>query len=124
LLKAESLILPFQTIEFEVTGLIETFVYMFRVAAFNQEGEGDAVETKTPMMAKSALDPPVQPANPRIVDYDRKFVQIAWWAPEQSNIKHYIVEMQETFLVPKDTGTAEDEEEAAPAEEEGNYRNY
>ena len=115
-------------IEFDVSGLIPYFVYMFRVSAFNAQGEGEALETKVPMQAKDALDPPEQPADPRIVDYDRKWVQLQWWAPSQSNIKHYIVEMQETFLVPKDAdeeaGGAEQQQQQAPekTEQEGKRR--
>ena len=48
------------------------------------------------------------------MDFDKKSVTLAWWAPSESNIKHYIIEMQETFLVPKDFGG---DEEGAPQEE-------
>ena len=110
-------------VEFDISGLIPYFVYMFRVSAFNAQGEGEALETKVPMQAKDALDPPEQPADPRIVDYDRKWVQLQWWAPSQSNIKHYIIEMQETFLVPKDAeeeGGAEQQQQAPEkTEQEG-----
>ena len=110
-------------IEFDVSGLIPYFVYMFRVSAFNAQGEGEALETKVPMQAKDALDPPEQPADPRIVDYDRKWVQLQWWAPSQSNIKHYIVEMQETFLVPKDAdeegGVEQQQQAPEKTEQEG-----
>ena len=103
-------------IEFDVSGLIPYFVYMFRVSAFNAQGEGEVLESKIPMMAKDALDPPDQPADPRIVDYDTKWVQLQWWAPSQSNIKHYIIEMQETFLVPKDFEGEGEETEEKPQE--------
>ena len=110
-------------VEFDVSGLIPYFVYMFRVSAFNAQGEGEALETKVPMQAKEALDPPEQPADPRIVDYDRKWVQLQWWAPSQSNIKHYIVEMQETFLVPKDAdeegGVEQQQQAPEKTEQEG-----
>lgn len=98
-------------IEFDVSGLIPYFVYMFRVSAFNAQGDGEALETKVPMMAKSALDPPEPPATPRVVNYDKTYVELEWWAPSESNIKHYIIEAQETFLVPKE---AEVEPEEAP----------
>ena len=39
---------------------------MFRVSALNAQGEGDGLESKIPMMAKQALDPPDQPDNLRI----------------------------------------------------------
>ena len=103
-------------IEFDVSGLIPYFVYMFRVSAFNAQGEDEVLESKIPMMAKDALDPPDQPADPRIVDYDTKWVQLQWWAPSQSNIKHYIIEMQETFLVPKDFEGEGEETEEKPQE--------
>ncbi len=105
-------------IEFDVTGLIPYFVYMFRVMAFNAQGEGDPLETKVPMMAKDALDPPEPPATPRVVNYDKNYVELQWWAPDESNIKHYIIEAQETFLVPKDIAEEEvnEEEGEKPAE--------
>ena len=98
-------------IEFDVTGLIPYFVYMFRVTAFNAQGEGEQpLESKVPMMAKEALDPPEPPATPRIVNYDKTYVELQWWAPSESDIKHYIIEMQETFLVPKDAALPDEVE--------------
>lgn len=105
-------------IEFDVKDLIPYFVYMFRVSAFNAQGEGEPLESKIPMMAKCALDPPEPPATPRIVNYDKNFVELQWWAPSESNIKHYIIEAQETFLVPKDAPEAEGEEGAAQEKSE------
>ena len=62
------------------------------------------------MMSKEALDPPEPPANPRVVNYDKTYVELQWWAPDKSDIKHYIIEMQETFLVPKDAAMPEEAE--------------
>ena len=90
-------------VDFEVTGLMEYQVYMFRVLAANAQGEGEPLESQVPVMAKHAVDPPARPEMPRIVDFDRKSAKLEWWAPADSNIKHYIVEMQERFLVPKDS---------------------
>ena len=61
-------------------------------------------------MAKDALDPPDPPATPRIVNYDKTYVELQWWAPDQSDIKHYVIEAQETFLVPKDFDVPEQEQ--------------
>ena len=61
-------------------------------------------------MSKCALDPPEPPATPRVVNYDKTYVELQWWAPEQSDIKHYIIEMQETFMVPKDAAMPEEAE--------------
>ena len=44
------------------------------------------------------------------MDFDKKWVKLSWWAPDESDIKHYIIEMQEQFLVPKDAAPAEEEE--------------
>ena len=103
-------------LEYEVTGLIPTFVYMFRVMASNAQGEGEPLESKVPMMAKNAMDPPDPPSNVRIVDYDKKWVDLAWFAPSGQNTKHFIIEMQETFLVPKDAPEAETETEEGAAQ--------
>ena len=107
-----------KVIDFEITGLIPYFVYMFRVSAFNAQGEGEALESTIPVMAKEALDPPNPPADPRIVNYDKTLVDLQWWAPDNTDIRHYIIEMQETFLVPKDIPEQGDSG-AQNAQEEG-----
>ena len=71
------------------------------------------------MMSKEALDPPEPPANPRVVNYDKTYVELQWWAPDKSDIKHYIIEMQETFLVPKDAAMPEEAEGKAGDSDHG-----
>ena len=100
-------------LEFDVNDLLPYFVYMFRTAAVNAQGEGEFLQSVQPTVAKHAVDPPIQPDTPRIVDFDTKWVKLEWWAPNNSDIKHYIVEKRETFMVPKDF------EGEAPAKEEG-----
>jgi len=108
---ASKMMAVMKMIEFDVTGLIPYFCYMFRVIPFNAQGEGEhPLESKIPMVAKDALDPPNPPDPPRVVNYDKNFVEIQWWAPEKSDIKHYIIEAQETFLVPKDIDVPEHEQ--------------
>ena len=97
------MVVVMKEIDFEVTGLMQHQVYFFRVLAANAQGEGAPLETSMPIIAKHAVDPPEIPATPRIVDFDRKSAKLEWWAPSGNNIKHYIVEMQERFLVPKDS---------------------
>ena len=70
-----------------------------------------------PCVAKHAVDPPLQPATPRVVDFDRKWAKLEWWAPSGSDIKHYVVEKREIFLVPKESG--EEEYSGADAGGEG-----
>jgi len=100
-------------IEYEVTGLLEGQVYFFRIIAANANGEGEPLESTIPIVAKHAVDPPEIPSTPRILDYDKKSAKLEWWAPSETNIKHYIVEAQERFLVPKDS---EDTVESPDAE--------
>ena len=94
--------------EFDVADLLQYGVYMFRAAAVNAQGEGEFLQTMIPTVAKHAQDPPMQPDIPRIVDYDKKWVKLEWWAPSETDITHYIIEKRETFMVPKDA-------EGAPA---------
>ena len=103
------MVVVMKEIEQEVSGLIPFQAYMFRVIAANAIGEGEPLESTIPIMAKHALDPPQVPCAPRVVDYDRKSAKIEWWAPsENPSVHHYLVEMQERFLVPKDSEEASD----------------
>jgi hypothetical protein len=97
------MVVVMKEVDFEVIGLMQHQVYFFRVLAANAQGEGPALETSIPIVAKHAIDHPEIPSTPRIVDFDRKSAKLEWWAPPVNNIKHYIVEMQERFLVPKDS---------------------
>ena len=115
-------------LEFDVTDLLPYFVYMFRTAAVNAQGEGEFLQSVIPTVAKHAVDPPVQPDTPRIVDFDKTWVKLDWWAPSNTDIKHYIVEKRETFMVPKDVegdapakegaGEPEDAEEKAAQDQQ------
>jgi hypothetical protein len=100
-------------LEFDVNDLMPYFVYMFRTAAVNAQGEGEFLQSMVPTVAKNAVDPPMQPDTPRIADFDKNWVKLEWWSPSGTDIKHYIIEKRETFLVPKDF------EGEAPAKEEG-----
>lgn len=114
------MVVVMKEIEHEVTGLMEGQVYFFRVLAANAQGEGEPLESTIPIVAKHALDPPAVPSTPRIVDYDKKSAKLEWWAPSDNNIKHYIVEVQERFMVPKDTAEpAEGDSESQAQTEEG-----
>jgi len=103
-------------LEFEIGDLVENFVYVFRVMAFNAIGEGEPTMTPMPVIAKFELDPPAQPYNISIVDYDKKWVKLEWSVAPGPRAQRFVVEKMETFLIPKD----EDEEEQAAEEgEEG-----
>ena len=103
-------------LEFEVNDLVENFVYVFRVIAFNAIGDGEPLMTPMPTIAKFELDPPAQPYNINIVDYDKKWVKLEWCVAPGPRAQRFVVEKSETFLIPKD----DDEEEAQVEEgEEG-----
>jgi len=104
-------------LEFEVNDLVENFVYVFRVMAYNAIGEGAPLMTPCPTIAKFELDPPNQPYNINVVDFDKKWVKLDWSVAPGPKAVKYVVEKVETFLIPKDE---EEEEKPQPAEgEEG-----
>ena len=111
-------VLVMKFLEFDVTDLLQYGVYMFRVMAINAQGEGDPLLSTIPCIAKHAVDPPLQPATPRVVDWDRKWAKLEWWAPSESDIKHYVVEKREVFMVPKESEGAAEGEAAAEQEAE------
>ena len=97
-----------KVVDFDVTDLIEHFCYVFRVMAFNTIGESEPLVSLIPTLAKFELDPPNQPYNINIVDYDKKWIKLDWCVPPGPKVVKYIVEKVETFMIPKD----EDEEVA------------
>ncbi|XP_037071182.1 twitchin-like [Pollicipes pollicipes] len=81
--------------EFQVGDLIPGQDYKFRVAAVNDEGESEPLETLKAVKAKNPYDPPESPGKPEIVDYDNKSVDLKWEAPKSDNgapIQKYIIE--------------------------------
>jgi len=99
-------------VDFEVTDMIENFCYVFRVMACNAIGESEPLMSMMPTVAKFALDPPEQPYNINVVDYDKKWVKLDWCVGGGPRATKFIVEKQETFMIPKD-----EEEEQTPQEE-------
>ncbi|KAF0296563.1 Twitchin [Amphibalanus amphitrite] len=81
--------------EFQVTDLIPGQDYKFRVAAVNDEGESEPLETEKAVKAKNPYDPPDAPGKPVIEDYDNMSVDLKWEAPKSDNgapIQRYIIE--------------------------------
>jgi len=103
-------------LEFEVTDLMENFCYVFRVMASNAIGDSEPLLGLTPIVAKYALDPPAQPYNINIVDYDCKWVKLDWSVAPGPKAEKYIVEKLETFMIPKD----EEEEQPKQKDDEEN----
>ena len=107
-----------KVVDFDVTDLIEHFCYVFRVMAFNAIGESDPLVSLVPTVAKFELDPPNQPYNINIMDYDKKWVKLDWCVPPGPRVEKYIVEKIETFMIPKDEEEAVQEEPTEGGEEE------
>jgi len=112
-------------LECEVSDLVENFVYVFRVFASNAIGDGPPLMSMMPTIAKHALDHPEQPYNINVIDFDKKWVKLDWTAASGPRVTKFVVEKQETFLIPKDDeeevekkggdGDEEDAPRAAPA---------
>ena len=56
-------------LEMDVSDLLPFGVYMFRVMAVNAQGEGEPLMSVMPCIAKHAIDPPLQPATPRLANW-------------------------------------------------------
>jgi len=107
-------------VDFDVNDLVENFCYVFRVMACNAIGESDPLVSYVPTVAKFELDPPNQPYNINIIDYDKKWVKLDWCVSPGPKATKFIIEKVETFMIPKDEEEvpehpAEGEEEEKPA---------
>jgi len=104
-------------LECEVSDLVENFVYVFRVIANNALGDSPPLMGMTPIIAKYELDPPNQPYNINIVDFDKKWVKLEWTKAQGPRPTKFVVEKTETFMIPKDEEESE-EQEVPEGEEE------
>ncbi len=81
--------------KFEVDGLTKGKKYKFRVKAVNKEGDSEALETDSAVLAKNPYDEPGKPGTPVVADYDTDFVQLKWDPPKSDGgapITGYIIE--------------------------------
>ncbi|XP_052707844.1 twitchin-like isoform X13 [Crassostrea angulata] len=84
--------------EFTVPKLTEGRDYHFRVAAVNDNGESDFLETDSPVTAKNPFDEPFPPSMPKCIEQDRDHIIIGWEPPENDGgnpVQGYIVERKE-----------------------------
>merc|ERR1719239_1595382 len=71
-----------------------------------------------PTIAKHALDPPEQPYNINVVDFDKKWAKLDWTVATGPRATNFVVEKCETFLIPKDEEEEEGQKEGQEEEEE------
>nr|XP_034332878.1 twitchin isoform X27 [Crassostrea gigas] len=84
--------------EFTVPKLTEGRDYHFRVAALNDNGESEFLETDSPVTAKNPFDEPFPPSMPKCIEQDRDHIIIGWEPPENDGgnpVQGYIVERKE-----------------------------
>eukprot|EP00096_Caligus_rogercresseyi_P016211 TRINITY_DN878_c0_g1_i1.p1 TRINITY_DN878_c0_g1~~TRINITY_DN878_c0_g1_i1.p1 ORF type:complete len:1596 (-),score=294.53 TRINITY_DN878_c0_g1_i1:195-4982(-) len=94
-------LLIMRDVEVDVKDLLEGQTYIFRVLAFNANGESDPLESNLAITAQASFEVPFPPFTPMIIDWDKKWIQLAWSVGDADAIRHFIIEAQEQFLVPK-----------------------
>lgn len=83
---------------YKVPKLIHKKSYQFRVAAVNEMGQSEYLETTRPIIAKDRFEPPSQPGRPDVTDYDKDHVDLEWIAPKDdggSPVQKYIIQKRE-----------------------------
>lgn len=105
---------------FKVTGLLESHIYEFRVAAENAVGIG---EPSSPTVFHKAVDPifrPGPPLNPKVSDTTKSSVVLTWSKPVCDGgceIQGYIVECCTTTVSTEPPETTDKGATEVPAEE-------
>lgn len=95
--KVSDVIKP-NTNEFLVPKLKEGEKYKFRLAAENDNGVSEPLETATSTTAKDPFKPPSKPGKPEVADSDKKQITIKWSKPEKdggSPIEGYNVDRKD-----------------------------
>jgi serine/threonine protein kinase len=84
--------------ECDVQGLIENKEYDFRVAAVNENGEGEWLQGDNSIVAKLPFDAPDAPGEPNVEEVGGDFVSLTWDKPRSDGggrITGYIIEKKE-----------------------------
>ena len=84
----------------EVKGLKPGKLYKFEVSAVNKEGESKAARLSDPVLAENPYQPPSEPGEPAIVDFDDKSVTLRWGKPANDGgrpISHYVIQKKDMF---------------------------
>ncbi|CAK5074870.1 unnamed protein product [Meloidogyne enterolobii] len=82
-------------LSFIVAGLFSGHEYDFRVSACNANGQGPALNSDKPVIARLPFDPPGPPLLPGVVDVGPEYAVLSWQRPERDGggrIRGYMVE--------------------------------
>ncbi|KAL8579176.1 hypothetical protein ACOMHN_010760 [Nucella lapillus] len=82
----------------DLQGLYEHNQYRFRVAAVNENGVGEFLQTESPIVAKMPFDAPDTPGLPEVTEVGGDFVSLTWEKPRSDGggrITGYWIEKRE-----------------------------
>ncbi|XP_076471204.1 twitchin-like [Babylonia areolata] len=82
----------------DIQGLYDDHQYLFRVAANNENGTGDFLETESAIVAKMPFDAPEAPGLPEVTEVGGNFVSLSWEKPKSDGggrITGYWIEKRE-----------------------------
>lgn len=88
------------TTELDIKDLHPKKEYKFRVRAVNKKGKSEPLVASKTIVAKDPYDPPSEPENLVVVNWDKDFVDLEWEAPAKDGgipVEKYIIEGKSKF---------------------------
>lgn len=88
------------TCQLDVNDLSPKKEYKFRVRAVNKKGKSEPLAALKTVLAKDPYDPPSEPENVSVVNWDKDFVDLEWEAPLKDGgvpVENYIIEAKGKF---------------------------
>lgn len=88
------------TTDLDVKDLSKGKEYKFRVRAVNKKGKSEPLVASKSILAKDPYDPPSEPENLELINWDKDFVDLQWEAPAKDGgipIEKYVIEGKSKF---------------------------